>query len=842
MSCKAQRFRLQLLSSGSFLPVALLGGGIIAAASFDIPRASAQDGQIEDVVVTVRHGEEKNQDVPLPVTGISGAKAQTQHVDRLQDFVQFVPNFNPSITNPRTSALNIRGIGGLAGGSDGSESGVGLIVDDVFYTYVGFAWLDLVDLQSLEVVRGPQGTLLGKNTTIGAVKVTTELPSFTPSTSVETSFSNHNRITEKINTTGAIIPGELAYRFTFYGDKGDGLYPNVNGTGNNSYLDNNRWGIRGQLLGINGDTTDRLIFEHLASNEVNNYTANWYTEPFTHYASGASRFTFSQIEPAIFGVSPGHNPYQENSIDNFPIRTQTDGVSNNFSWNLEGGYTLTDILAWRRFEFRPHNGTNNGINVSYINGFDVNVDQFSHEIRLASPQNQPVEWQIGSYGLAEKVISNDRVLYQGAAAQLYNCVGQSSLAAMASCSANTNSAVLNGIEVDQNSQAKNGSIAGFGQLTWHVTEKGSLTAGVRDTYEDRIGTVSQYWFGGAQNLSTADQNLRLKLLDSQNFGPGGQTAAAYTNNGLGPIYSLSGEQYTNSVSWLVNPSYKFNDNLLGYFSVAQGAKSGAVNTRAAPLYDPAGNFLGYQPVITKEETSFDYELGFKSSWFDNRLVVNANLYWNDIKNYQAQLTNNIFDTATNTNVVKTYLGNVPEVLLRGIEFDGRWNPIDRLFINFSGAITDARYVKFDAAAVPADWAFGAGAPSSLSLSGTRIISVPPWTLNVGFNYEHPLPWGTFSALNNQSLVGFVYANEAIKGKTQFLLPTSTYQFDQNTYGILNLGLGVHTEDGKYTAYLWAKNAFNKQYFTSFALGSSTAPATVGLGDPLYFGGTVKMVF
>jgi hypothetical protein len=141
-----------------------------------------------------------------------------------------------------------------------------------------------------------------------------------------TTIGNHNRITEKLNTTGTIIPGELAYRFTFYGNKGDGLYPNINGTGNNSYLDNNRFDLRAQLLGIFGDTTDRLIVEHMASNEVNNYSANLYTELFTRYANGASRFTFSQIEPAIFGVNTPHNPYQENSIDNFPIRTQTDGA------------------------------------------------------------------------------------------------------------------------------------------------------------------------------------------------------------------------------------------------------------------------------------------------------------------------------------------------------------------------------------------------------------------------------------------------------------------------------------------------------------------------------------
>jgi iron complex outermembrane receptor protein len=194
-----------------------------ASAPAAAPAAAAASADVEEVKVTARLREEKAQDVPLPVSVVGAKAAEREHLERLTDFAQKVPNFVPYINNPRTSAMTIRGISGISGGADGSESSVGLIVDNVFYTHVGFQWADFVDLQSLEVARGPQGTLLGKNTTVGAVVIHTQLPSFTPSATTETSFGNRARITEKLNVTGPIIPDVLAYRATFFLDKSDGV-------------------------------------------------------------------------------------------------------------------------------------------------------------------------------------------------------------------------------------------------------------------------------------------------------------------------------------------------------------------------------------------------------------------------------------------------------------------------------------------------------------------------------------------------------------------------------------------------------------------------------------------
>ena len=261
------------------------------AAASDSPQSAPASAQVDDVTVTARKREEKAQDVPLPISVVGGQTAQTQQLNRLPDFGQKVPNFVPAITNPRTSAMSIRGISGISGGADGSESAVGLIVDNVFYTHVGFQWSEFVDLQSLEVARGPQGTLLGKNTTVGAVVIRTQLPTFARSATLETTYGNYNHFIEKLNVTGPIIDDKLAGRVTLYLDKGDGWIQNQS-TGQ-ELLNNNRWGARGQLLFTGDNLTDRLIFDRLRSDEYNNYGPSpSLSIPF--WANGAPARLFSQ--------------------------------------------------------------------------------------------------------------------------------------------------------------------------------------------------------------------------------------------------------------------------------------------------------------------------------------------------------------------------------------------------------------------------------------------------------------------------------------------------------------------------------------------------------------------
>jgi iron complex outermembrane recepter protein len=275
MRPRTKLFRNRLLSSVKIAPIAMLGG--LALGAFPLAPGHAEDAKVEDVIVSGSGADNPNRltrdetrlllNTPRSAGVVSGEKAQEEHLERLSDFTQLVPNYQPNIGNPRTSKPAIRGLGAGAGTGDGSESDTGFIVDNVFYKHIGFQWADFVDLQSFELLLGPAGVTGGKNTTVGDVIIKTQLPSFQPKATVETTFANYSHIIEKLNVTGPIIDDKLAYRVAFYLDKGDGwINDAVTGAG---LLNNNRWGARGQLLYTGDEITDRLIFNygHVARNQ-----------------------------------------------------------------------------------------------------------------------------------------------------------------------------------------------------------------------------------------------------------------------------------------------------------------------------------------------------------------------------------------------------------------------------------------------------------------------------------------------------------------------------------------------------------------------------------------------
>src|SRR5687767_13455801 len=205
----------------------------------------------EGVVVTARRVEEVAQEVPIPVSVVRGdlvADAGAFNVNRLKEMLPTVQFYS---TNPRNSAINIRGLGAPFGlTNDGIEPGVGLYIDGVFYARPASATLDFLDVEQVEVLRGPQGTLFGKNTTAGAIIVTTRKPSFTPATEVELNYGNLGFVQAKASVTGPLF-GKVAGRLSFSGTQRDGVLLNTR-TGNDEN-DLNNLGVRGQALYASSD-------------------------------------------------------------------------------------------------------------------------------------------------------------------------------------------------------------------------------------------------------------------------------------------------------------------------------------------------------------------------------------------------------------------------------------------------------------------------------------------------------------------------------------------------------------------------------------------------------------
>jgi iron complex outermembrane recepter protein len=820
--------RKQLLSTVRMAPVALAGG--LAVWTFP---SHAEDAQVQDVVVSGSNAGADNPNqltrqeervlAKTPRSGgvVNGEKADEEHIERLSDFSQLVPNYAPNIGNPRTSKPAIRGIGAAAGTGDGSESDTGFVVDNVFWKHIGFQWADFIDVESFEVALGPQGTAGGKNTTVGNIVVKTQLPSFTPKAWFETTYANYSHVIEKLNVTGPLVENTLAYRVTFYLDKGDGwMNDAVTGAG---LLNNNRWGTRGQLLYAGDQITDRLIFSYGQSHEYNNSSTGIFGNSFLLYANGTLSKTYAQtLEQRLHQPLLSIDPYQQLDTNTGTLDERQVTVSNEATY-LIGPNTLQSISAFGEFRLLPRNsmgGEETAISDGHSNTW---VNQFTQEVRFASPKEQKIEWTTGVFALYDHILSYSQTIYGPDAAQW-------------NVSPSTSPTLMNGTNYNQNGVERTFNIAAYGQTTYHLDDdKTALTFGLRDGHEIKEGSDFG-WIG--------DLNKGFTLQ---------QVVSAFAGaNGKASYFDTGGVSVSrNMLTGVFNPSYKFNDNILFYTLVGRGEKAGAVNTNALPIFNNVNTFQGFQPVITKAEYNWDYEIGAKTNWFDNRLVAGVNFYWTDVFNFLTNVADASFVNANGTPLSSTYLGTVPHVRLRGIEIAGRYTPFDGLWFSYNAAYTDARYIDYPDAPPPSDWQWSSIVPTpfgpithplTLSLSNTRFTGLPKWTFNVGANYERPVG-KVFSQVGgffkDQDFTAFGYANLAFYDRIQWTNPWSLIQYWQPDYTIVNAGVGLRTDDKRYAVELWVKNLFDTRYIQpngTWTQGTATAPASFTLqAQPRYFG-------
>lgn len=755
----------------------------------DVPDAGA-------ITVTARHREEKLQDVPIAISAISGAELTAKRIERVSEFALRVPNFSALQQNTRVSGLYIRGLGGNAS-NDGAEGGVGLIVDNVFFTHVGFSWLDFVDLENIQVVRGPQGTLLGKNTTIGAVIVQTAKPRFDPSFTLQATYGNYDAVQLRANATGPIIADKLAYRLTFAESKGGGW--NTNAYNGARLLDNNRWSVRGQLLFTpTSNFSSRLIAEHYETNEYNNFyppVADVTQNLNLNGTVNSARTGSWTAKLARFGYTPNLNaPYNANLNNQERLVANTDGLSNEINWNL-GGVNLTGVSAWRRLYFRPYNDSDYSPLDIYRAGYDVDVNQYSQELRLASDKGSTIDWQVGAYYLHEKLRSNLRTIFGSDASTFFFASG-------------VPSSHLDGLEYDRDGHLTVDSLAGFGQVTAHLSSTFSITGGVRYTWEKKQVNVVGYARNTA-GLNPAGATLRTTLLNNLG-GTTGSAAGAYT---------LDNEVSRGSVAWLINPAWQIAPGVLLYASASHGEKSGAANTSATAAQAAL--------VITRPEKSTDFEAGIKTTLADGKATINLNFYNNTITDYQGSRVD-----STNASF-GTYLANVGKVRLRGFELETSWRPVPAFGVNANLAYNDAKYLDYADAPAPLEYQVAnGGAAVPLSLTGYQVAGAAKWTVQGGIDLDQPIG-------GEWNLTG--YANTSWKSRIAYINPRSIYGW-QAPVAITNVGLGLRTQDNRWQLQAWAKNVTNERYAVSYGAASASAPVIEVYGNPRTFGGTITRTF
>ena len=772
-SRRLKRLPLALLLAGSahWLPAQAADAGAAQSAP-----AAKSDSQLKTVTVTARRREESAQDVPTPMSVLDGQALESQRIYRIQDLQQLVPSVNVAYMHARQSSVSIRGLGNNPA-SDGLEGSVGLYLDNVYLGRPGMAVFDLMDIEQLEVLRGPQGTLFGKNTTAGVINISTRAPSFTPERSIETSVGEDGYFQTKGTISGP-LSDTLAGRFSAYRTRNDGDIKNE--YDGHTLNGGSRQGFRGQLL--------------YKPNE--RFNLRWIGDYNEEDSSAGTRVLFS-TGPTINGV----NRYESRAaaagatlVDGSKRKVNLDndqhvtvfqgGTSLEANWTLDNDFTLTSVSSYRWWDFTPRNDDGLNVPAAYNAGVSVRDKQWSQEFRLASPTGGFFDYVLGAYYFGSD-LDNTSFNYYGPRADIWNGTPTGALA-------NVTTIGKGHIETD--------SFALFAQGTWHLSDRLDFTAGVRGTYEEKSAWVNRAAPVGGAAVAGA--------------------AATARQGRVGAYQSGDLNQYSASPSGLLNLSYRFNDDLLGYATLSHGEKSGGVNLTVA-----TAPVAGADSLLVGTERANNAELGFKSTLWDKRLQLNANLFWTQVNGYQT----NAYDEANRVQ----YLTNAGSVRSRGVEFESTLIPLRGLTLNLNGSYNDVRYLSYKDAPCPPEVSLQPGAPASCDLTGHQVVGASKWIANANGQYQWDLDNG---------LQPYVTASYAFRSKAVGVVEDSDYA-QIPSYAVVNLSTGLRGDygQGQWDVSLWLKNAFDKTYYTT--LWSAANGGYEGLlGTPRTLGVTARYDF
>ncbi|HBP6818444.1 TPA: TonB-dependent receptor [Pseudomonas aeruginosa] len=767
-----------LLALGGALPASAAEAPDDAAPAMSVAAATPgrADTALGKVTVTARRREEDSQKVPTPITVLGGETLEAQRISRVQDLQQVLPSVNVAYIHARQSSVAVRGIGNNPA-SDGLEGSAGIYLDNVYLGRPGMAVFDLLDIEQLELLRGPQGTLFGKNTTAGVLNISTRAPTFTAERTVEVSGGQDGYFQGRGTVSGPL--GEtLAGRLSAYRTRDDGYIKNIH---DDNYLNGGeRQGARGQLL-----------FE---PNE--DFSLRWIADYNEEDSSNGSMVVYGAAErfwqrAALVGASPLRDPQRKkvNVNGRQHVSVHQGGSSLEANWNLASGYRLTSISAYRYWHFTPANDEQ--LNVSAINdtGVEVHDRQFSQEIRLASPTGGAFDYVVGAYAFRQN-LGNKTFTSYGPLADLY-LLG-------------ANLGALNDTYSKANGKIETDSFALFAQGTWHLTERLDFTAGLRGTYEEKDAKVERFApLGGAAV---------------------GGIGAAVRNGQLGAYDSGDLSQYNFAPSALLSLSYQFSDELLGYASLSHGEKSGGVNLAVG-----SAPSAGADSLLVGPERANDAELGLKSTLFDRRLLLNANLFWTGIHGYQATT---LYQAPGSTQLVQV-LANAGSVRSRGLEFEATALPLRGLTLNFNGSYNDVTYLSFKDAPCPAEVSTRPGAPSSCDLTGQRVVGASKWIANLNGEYRWRL---------DDRFQPYVSASYAYRSAAEGTLDNSDLS-KIDGYALVNLAAGLRSDlgDGQLDTSVWLKNAFDKDYYLS-AFASINGSYTASVGQPRTLGVSLRYDF
>jgi iron complex outermembrane receptor protein len=756
---------------------------LLALAAADAPPPE----RLPEIIVTARLRDEDAQSVPIALTAVPGSLLDSSYTVNTGQLTLLVPTLNYSSANPRNTSFTIRGLGSsvvaVSQANDGLEPGVGFYVDGVYHGRPATAAFDFSDIDQVTVLRGPQGTLFGKNTTAGAIVITPRLPSFDFEAGAEISYGSQNFVQARGHVSGPLIADRLALRLSALGTFRDGVLKNVITGKEQNNLANTA--VRAQLLWTPGETMSWRL-----AGDWSNFDSNCCTQAYLRV--GTSLRPAARQYPALAAgqnYRPPSTDVYDRLIDidaDLGVSTSEGGVGLTGSWDI-GPATFTSITAWRFWNWDAANDRDyTGLPIQLVQRIPSRQDQWSQELRLASNGNTPLGYVIGLYWFNQIITGRPISIYGPTGA--YWLLGPPT-----QFPAN----LLDGYGQDGSTRITTNSYASFGEANWRVTDTLTLTGGLRYTMEQKNGRYDTFVFGGLETFDPRLIAAKLSVLRPQSY-------TARDDDG-----SLSGRA---ALSWQATPQ------ILAWVSAARSSKSGGINMSGLPL--DAQNRPALGTAVIEPEQNTTYEIGIKSTLFDDRLIFNITGFTTTVTDFQATLVDN-----SQTVALRGYLSNIPKVTVKGFEIDSTALPAPGLALRFALAYADGRYADYPAGPCPLE--VQTAATTACNLTGKPLAGLPLWSISLGTDYTRPLgPGEAFAQIDTAWRTG--YPGD----------PTlSVFTFIEG-YNLTNASIGWRSNAGWYAA-VFARNLFAADYIQNLTIQAGNSGLILGTpSDPRVIGVTL----
>ncbi|MDZ4364928.1 TonB-dependent receptor [Brevundimonas sp.] len=820
------RFTNRLRYTASALVVGAVAFGFAGVASAQDQEATS----VDDLIVTAQKREQNLQDVPIVVTSLSQETLQNAGVRDIKDLQILTPGMTVTSTSSEASTTaRIRGVG-TVGDNPGLESSVGVVIDGVYRSRNSVGFGDLGEISRIEVLKGPQGTLFGKNTSAGVINILTEAPSFTPEYNFELGVANYGGYGASGSVSGPLTD-TLAFRL--YGARRvrDGFYEVNTGDGPRQETDDQNQDFhtaRAQLLWLPSDTASiRVIADYSERNEYCCVGVQIRTGPTYNFIDPLSNGTGQRPPAPGFGALPFSRTAFANRATGQGIEDMGLSVEANIDMpGMFGGATLTSVTSWRDWSTELGQDIDyTGADIAYRvqdeqNGYSV--ENLTQEFRLAG-QNDRFDWLIGMFATSEDITRNDSWYFGAdytpyisflltanlnaatagvptppgpipispARVGCFTATGQTA-PGLQGCLYGAVPATGQGFTVGQGYadtyDQESTSYAIFTNNTWHVTEQLDLTLGLRYTMDDKSLDGLQDNVGTNGAACTAAQlnagAIGTALGPSSVGGILGAICLPFANSAFNNR-TVSESFDDSELSGTFKASYRLNPSILFYGSYARGYKSFGFNLDRVHR---TGTITPVSSLFFPSETVDSYEAGVKMTLLDRTLLLNATYFDQTFENFQLNTFNGVGFTVE----------PIPELTSRGVDADMVWfTPVEGLSLQGGVTYTDAQYGEFTAA----DLVDPNNFPAASLLPGSRPSFAPEWSGSLSINFDRSLGNG----LRGGFSLAAKYMSDYNTGSD--LLPFK----EQEGFTTVNGRVVIGTEDERWTWEFWAQNLTDEEY-------------------------------